>query len=83
MHLKFTTLLLLYSLSILAKNKADSTKDDRFSIHAQATVINQFKPKFRANYSGENSLSPSKENRISVTTTLSPVYAFGKEQVFL
>jgi len=70
MHLKFTTLLLLYSLSILAKNKADSTKDDRFSIHAQATVINQFKPKFRANYSGENSLSPSKENRISVTTTL-------------
>ncbi|HQG39232.1 MAG TPA: carbohydrate porin, partial [Chitinophagales bacterium] len=70
MHLVITVFLFLFSISIFAKIPFDSTKNDRFSIHAQATVINQFKPKFKANYSGENSLSASKENKISITTTI-------------
>ncbi len=70
MHLVITVFLFLFSISIFAKIPFDSTKNDRFSIHAQATVINQFKPKFKAKYSGENSLSASKENKISITTTI-------------
>ena len=66
MHLVITVFLFLFSISIFAKIPFDSTKNDRFSIHAQATVINQFKPKFKANYSGENSLSAAKENKISI-----------------
>lgn len=48
----------------------DTIKDDRFSIHAQTTVVNQFKPAFSAKYSGPNSLSNKKENQVSLTTTL-------------
>lgn len=40
-----------------------------YSIHFQNTIINQYKPSFIAKYSGENSLSTTAENRISVTST--------------
>lgn len=36
----------------------DTLKDERFSIHAQTTVITQFKPAFSAKYTGQNSLVP-------------------------
>ena len=54
----------------LQAQQPDTSKNDRFSIHAQTTVINQFKPSFRVNYSGENSLLPQKESKSSITSTL-------------
>ena len=47
----------------------DSTENERFSIHGQMTLINQFKPPFTANYSGTNSLSTQQDNERSFTTT--------------
>src|SRR5664279_3237804 len=48
----------------------DTLKDERFSIHVQTTVINQFKPAFYAKYTGQNSLVPQKESKLSITSTL-------------
>jgi high affinity Mn2+ porin len=48
----------------------DTLKDERFSIHAQTTVITQFKPAFSAKYTGQNSLVPQSETRQSITSTL-------------
>ncbi len=48
----------------------DSSRSERFSIHAQATIVDQYKPSFSVPYSGTNSLMPAAENRVSVTTTL-------------
>lgn len=48
----------------------DSSDYERFSIHAQTTVINQTKLKFTAPYTGQNSLSTGEENQTSLTTTL-------------
>lgn len=50
--------------------QADTLIEDRFSIHAQTTVIDQFKPAFYAKYTGHNSLVSQAENRHSITTTL-------------
>jgi high affinity Mn2+ porin len=44
--------------------------DERFSVHAQTTVICQYKPAFSAPYSGTHSLLPGKETRTSITSTL-------------
>ena len=60
---------LIYCFDLVAQ-KPDSLKNDRFSIHAQTTIINQFKPKFTAPYTGENSLSTKQENKTSLTSTL-------------
>lgn len=49
---------------------SDSIKEERFSIHAQATVITQYKPAFSAKYTGTNSLSSQEENQRSITSTL-------------
>lgn len=54
----------------LDAQETDTLKNDRFSIHAQATVINQFKPGFHAGYSGINSLVTQQESRTSVTSSL-------------
>lgn len=67
--LKIGILLTCFNLSLFAQEK-DSLKDHWLTIHAQATVINQFKPSFSAPYSGENSLSTEKENKTSITSTL-------------
>jgi high affinity Mn2+ porin len=50
--------------------EADSIKEEKFSVHAQSTVITQFKPSFSAKYSGPNSLVPQAENQQSITSTL-------------
>jgi high affinity Mn2+ porin len=54
----------------LSAQEPDSLKNHRLTIHAQATVINQFKPGFSAPYSGDNSLSNEKESETSITATL-------------
>ena len=48
----------------------DTTSFDRFTFHAQATIIDQFKPGFKAPYSGANSLSTGQENKLTFTATV-------------
>lgn len=69
---KTTALVLVLSLSCcrLAAQQTNTPGNNRFSIHAQTTVINQFKPAFQARYSGDNSLSTKKESQTSITSTL-------------
>lgn len=50
--------------------EADTLKVERFSVHGQTTIINQYKPGFTAKYDGENSLSTSEESTASITSTL-------------
>ncbi|UAY51788.1 carbohydrate porin [Ferruginibacter albus] len=47
----------------------DSVKEERFSIHAQTTIINQYKPPFSAAYTGKNSLLTGEESKTSITST--------------
>jgi high affinity Mn2+ porin len=54
----------------LAPGQSDTLNNSRFSIHAQTTIVNQFKPAFSAKYSGMNSLSNHQESRHSITATL-------------
>ncbi len=58
-----------FALSVHAQN-VDSSATERFSVHAQTTVVNQFKPEFKAKYSGDNSLITQEESQISITSTL-------------
>jgi high affinity Mn2+ porin len=51
-------------------SQVDTTKEDRFSVHGQTTFINQFKPAFKANYSGSHSLITDAESQRSTTMTL-------------
>ena len=48
----------------------DSSQSETFTLHAQSTIINQFKPAFKASYTGLNSLSAAKEQVTSITSTL-------------
>jgi high affinity Mn2+ porin len=57
------------STSVYAQ-QTDSLNNERVSIHAQMTVINQYKPAFNVKYTGENSLLPQAEKQTSVTSTL-------------
>jgi len=50
--------------------ETDTLNRERFSIHAQTTIISQFKPAFNAKYTGQNSLMTQKETRRSFTSTL-------------
>lgn len=60
--------MIIINLTITAQ-KIDSIKNDRFSIHAQTTIINQFKPSFNAKYTGDNSLITQEESAMSITST--------------
>ena len=62
--------LLTFFFSKINAQQPDTLKSNRFSIHFQTTVINQFKPSFSAKYSGDNSLISQQENKTSVTSTL-------------
>ena len=67
---KTTSLLfaIVFTTAIQAQS-TDTAKIERFSIHAQTTVINQFKPPFSAPYTGDNSLLTEKESQTSLTST--------------
>lgn len=66
--LKILLLFTCFNFSLFAQEN-DSLKNHWLTIHAQATVINQFKPSFSAPYSGDNSLVTQKENKTSITST--------------
>lgn len=42
---------------------------ERYNFHFQQTIIAQYKPAFKAFYSGQNSLSTKEETESSITTT--------------
>jgi high affinity Mn2+ porin len=67
---KYFFLIHVLMLSKIYGQQADTTKQEQFSFHAQTTVINQYKPAFYAKYSGQNSLIPREENKLSLTSTL-------------
>ncbi len=70
---KNTTILLISLFFVTFSTRAqqvDSTKEEKFSCHFQATVITQYKPGFQAKYSGPNSLSPKEETQSTITSTL-------------
>lgn len=48
----------------------DTIKREIFSLHAQTTAIYQYKPGFSVPYSGANSLSATKEQATSLTSTV-------------
>ena len=63
-------LVLILIVLNVSGQQSDSLKEEIFSIHAQATVINQYKPAFSAKYSGQHSLITQTEDKISSTSTL-------------
>jgi len=70
MKINFTlVVLLIFAVKSFAQ-QADTLKTERFSVHAQTTVVNQNKPAFDAKYTGDNSLLPGKESQTSLTSTL-------------
>lgn len=69
-HLTFILILLTTARFTINAQQTDTLRDDRFSIHGQLTVINQYKPAFKVNYSGPNSLLPEEEDKATLTSTL-------------
>ena len=69
MKLLFTVHLSFVSL-FTASQSIDTAKKETFSFHAQATVVEQYKPSFGAKYSGANSLTTTEENQSTITSTL-------------
>ena len=55
--------------TILNAQVKDTLREERLSIHAQTTVVNQYKPSFQAKYTGNNSLLPESESQTSLTST--------------
>jgi high affinity Mn2+ porin len=47
----------------------ETVKEDRYSFHFQQTIITQYKPGFKAVYSGQNSLLSKVETQSSITST--------------
>lgn len=78
-HVTFTILMLL--VWKVSAQQADTAMEEKFSIHAQTTVINQYKPAFYSKYSGLNSLSNQKDDETSVTSTVFAGAKLGKEGV--
>jgi len=70
MKYKFTLLILALNIFSNFAESTDSIKNETFSIHAQATIINQNKSGFSAKYSGDNSLTTQPEGQTSITSTL-------------
>ena len=62
-------ILLLTGANVIAQD-ADSSLNEKISFHAQATIITQFKPGFKAKYTGTNSLLPTAEQQTSITSTI-------------
>lgn len=51
-------------------SKADSAASTRYSLHYQATVVADGDARFKAPYSGQNSMQPNPQRAVSVTSTL-------------
>ena len=71
-HLIQTCLATLATTALFGQNPADSTANERWNIHFQATTVVQHKPKMAAKYTFEdyNSLSEEAETATSLTATI-------------
>ncbi|MCX6140506.1 MAG: carbohydrate porin [Candidatus Kapabacteria bacterium] len=63
-------LLIIIGNKAIVAQQVDSVENERLTIHAQTTIVNQYKPAFTAKYSGDNSLVPQEESKTSITSTL-------------
>ena len=66
----FVTIHLSFVSFFAVSQNIDTTKKEKLSFHAQATIIYQYKPSFRAKYSGANSLRTEEESQSTITSTL-------------
>lgn len=66
----YSFLILFVFVHSFAQEKTDTITSNRFSFHAQATVVNQNKAGFTAPYTGDNSLLIDHESQTSITSTL-------------
>jgi len=66
----FVTVHLTFVSFFAVSQSIDTTKNEKLSFHAQATIIDQYKPSFRAKYSGANSLITAEESQSTITSTL-------------
>lgn len=73
--------LLICAPSAYAQN--DTIHAERFALHAQATIVEQYKPKWEAPYSGANSLTTEEEDRTSMTGTLYASVRLWKDASFV
>ena len=70
MYKHYPVFLLIFFTAVVNAQQPDTLKNERFSIHAQTTVVAQFKPAFKVPYTGANSLLPKRETQTSITSTL-------------
>ena len=69
--MKLVVIIYLLFLSFCAVSQnIDTTKNEKLSFHVQSTVIDQYKPSFKAKYSGTNSLRTEEESQSTITFTL-------------
>jgi high affinity Mn2+ porin len=61
---------ILLPVAAVAQQDSSLHQAETFSVHGQTTVVSQFKPAFKAPYSGTNSLKTDKESGTSLTSTL-------------
>src|ERR1700693_1357535 len=66
----FVTIHLSFVSFFAVSQNIDTTKKEKLSFHAQATIIDQYKPAFKAKYSGANSLRTEEESQSTITSTL-------------
>src|SRR5665213_1987638 len=70
LHKKFLFSCAFFSAFTTQAQQTDSILNEKFSFHFQNTIITQYKPAFKAAYSGSNSLIPQKETQTSITATI-------------
>lgn len=68
-HLLILSIISL-TTTIATAQITDSSLNEKISFHTQATIITQFKPVFKAKYTGTNSLLSTAEQQTSITATL-------------
>jgi high affinity Mn2+ porin len=66
---KYLPILIILLNAVQFTFAQDTLKQQRFNFHFQQTIITQYKPSFRATYSGQNSLSTGSETQSSITST--------------
>ena len=70
LHKKIIFSCAFFSAFTTQAQQTDSVLNEKFSFHFQNTIITQYKPAFKAAYSGSNSLIPQEETQTSITATI-------------
>ena len=70
LHKKIIFSCAFFSAFSTQAQQTDSVLNEKFSFHFQNTIITQYKPAFKAAYTGSNSLIPQEETQTSITATI-------------